>query len=365
MARAQRYRSRRPGTARATPEGERPHRDQPAGACVNENEMSVFGVSGAEEELYRHFLRNPGTSAEDLHLLLRTDAPAARCLIGRLRELGLLQPGGDDGKIFPTDPEIALARLVALRLHALHQELQRVTRSRHVIDGLRAEQGARTCPPQGIEQLEGLAQIRNRIDDLAFFARDEILSVEPYTKLSPENIARSRPLDMRCLRRGVRIRNVVVHAALQDPATAGYLRELAANGAAIRVTASTAERLLVYDRRAALVPMDTNDTSRGALLAHRSGLVSNIIALFERIWDQAEDLARATGRREGPADEGLSETEQRVLISMCTGGKDETGARELGMSVRTYRRHIADLMQMLGAGGRAQAALLARERGWI
>ncbi|MCX4969827.1 helix-turn-helix transcriptional regulator [Streptomyces sp. NBC_00654] len=332
---------------------------------MGENEMSVFGVSEAEEEIYRHFLRNPGTSADDLHLLLHSEPQVARACVARLQELGLLHPAGADLRIFPTDPEVSLARLVDLRLHALHQELQRVTRSRHIIDGLRAEQGARTPPPQGIEQLEGLAQIRNRIDDLAFFARDEILSVEPYTKLSPENIARSRPLDLRCLRRGVRIRNVVARAALQDPPTAAYLRELAAHGASIRVTSDTAERLLVYDRRAALVPLDPRDTARGALLAHRSGLVSNIIALFEKIWDQAEDLARAGGQDDAAADTGLSGIELRVLMSMCTAGKDESGARELGVSVRTYRRHVADLMQTLGAASRAQAALRARERGWI
>ncbi|MFI8436709.1 helix-turn-helix transcriptional regulator [Streptomyces sp. NPDC079020] len=332
---------------------------------MGENEMSVFGVSEAEEEIYRHFLRNPGTPTDDLHLLLHSEPQVARACVARLQELGLLHPEGADRRIFPTDPEVSLARLVDLRLHALHQELQHVTRSRHIIDGLRAEQGARTPPPQGIEQLEGLAQIRNRIDDLAFFARDEILSVEPYTKLSPENIARSRPLDLRCLRRGVRIRNVVARAALQDPPTAAYLRELAAHGASIRVTSDTAERLLVYDRRAALVPLDPRNTARGALLAHRSGLVSNIIALFEKIWDQAEDLARAGGQDDAPADTGLSGIELRVLMSMCTAGKDESGARELGVSVRTYRRHVADLMQTLGAASRAQAALRARERGWI
>ncbi|MFF1912057.1 LuxR C-terminal-related transcriptional regulator [Streptomyces sp. NPDC058239] len=332
---------------------------------MGENEMSIFGVSEAEEEVYRHFLRNPGTATDDLHLLLHTDPQVARSCIERLQELGLLHPEGSDLRIFPTDPEVALARLIDLRLHSLHQELQRVTRSRHVIDGLRAEQGARRPPPPGIEQLEGLAQIRNRIDDLAFFARDEILSVEPYTKLSPENIARSRPLDLRCLRRGVRIRNVVAQAALRDPATAAYLRELAEHGASIRVTAYTAERLLVYDRKAALVPLDPRNTSRGALLAHRSGLVSNIIALFEKIWDQADDLSQASGEDTGAADTGLSETERRVLVAMCTVGKDDAGARELGVSVRTYRRYVADLMQKLGAASRAQAALLARERGWI
>ncbi|MFF8713592.1 LuxR C-terminal-related transcriptional regulator [Streptomyces sp. NPDC015184] len=333
---------------------------------MGDNEMSVFGVSEAEEELYRHFLRNPGTVADDdLHLLLHTAPEVARACVERLQDLGLIHPEGPDQRIFPTDPEVALARLTDLRLHALHQELQRVTCSRHVVDGLRAEQGARRSSPPGIEQLEGLERIRDRIDDLAFFARDEILSVEPYTKLSPENIARSRPLDLRCLRRGVRIRNVVARAALQDAATAAYLRELVEHGAAIRVTAHTAERLLVYDRRAALVPLDPHDTSRGALLAHRSGLVSNIIALFEKIWDQAEDLSKADAEEAGADDDCLSDTERRVLVSMCTVGKDEAGARELGLSVRTYRRYVADLVQKLGAASRAQAALLARERGWI
>lgn len=329
--------------------------------------MAVFGLSATEEELYRHFLRNPGTSADDVHLLLRTadraDKDAARAL-DRLRELGLLLPAGPDGRVLPADPEQAVSRLTDRRLHELHQDLRRVTRSRHVVDGLRAEQGARTAAPQGIEQIEGLAAIRGRIEDLAFFAREEILSVEPYTRLSPENIARSRPLDLRCLARGVTIRNVVRRSALADPPTAAYLRELAAAGAHIRVAeeGEAGERLLVYDRRTVLVPLDPRDTARGALLAHKSGLVANIIALFEKIWAQAAPLDAAAGQHgESP----LSEMERRVLLAMCSVGKDEAGARELGVSVRTYRRHVADLMHLLGAASRAQAALLARERGWV
>ncbi|NEE47562.1 helix-turn-helix transcriptional regulator, partial [Streptomyces sp. SID8455] len=89
-----------------------------------------------------------------------------------------------------------------------------------------------------------------------------------------------------------------------------------------RVTTDTTERLLVYDRRAALVPLDPRDTSRGALLAHRSGLVSNIIALFEKIWDQAEELPPADGGN-GTSRGDLSAMERRVLVAMCTVGKDE------------------------------------------
>lgn len=332
---------------------------------MSENEMSVFGVSATEEDIYRHFLRNPDTPADGIHLRLHIEPDTARRCLGRLCELGLLQSTDTDELIAPTDPEVALARLVDVRLHELHQELQRVTRSRHVVDGLRAELGARSPSPQGIEQLEGLAEIRDRIDDLAFFARDEILSVEPYTRMSPENIERSRPLDLRCLRRGVRIRSVVLRKVLEDGPTAGYLRELLSHGAMIRVVEDTTERILVYDRATALVPLDPQNTSRGALLANNNGIVANIIALFEKIWDEAEDLAKVELTDGDDVAAGLSGTEQRVLALMCSVGKDEEGARELGVSVRTYRRYVADLMEMLGAASRAQAALLARERGWI
>ncbi|WP_162793359.1 MULTISPECIES: hypothetical protein [Streptomyces] len=45
--------------------------------------------------------------------------------------------------------------------------------------------------------------------------------------------------------------------------------------------------------------------------------------------------------------------------------KDEVGARQLGMSARTYPRHVADRLRTLGASSRPTAALLARERGCI
>ncbi|MFD0430435.1 helix-turn-helix transcriptional regulator [Streptomyces zhihengii] len=326
--------------------------------------MGVFGVTAREEELYRHFLRNPGTPADDVHLLLGTDPDETPGCLERLRDLGLLQPSGTDGLVTPVDPERALARLTDRRLNELHEELRRVTRARHVIDGLRAEAAARNGAAAGIEQLEGLADIRNRIDDLAFFAREEILAVETYPRLSAENIARSRPLDLRCLRRGVRIRNVVVRRALEDGPTAAYLRELTAHGAEIRVTSETAERMLVYDRSTALVPLDPQNTARGALLAHKSGLVTNIIALFEKIWDAAEDLAEVL---RPPAGGGVGADRAGAAGAHVHvhRGKDEAGARELAVSVRTYRRYVAELLQALGANSRAQAALLARERGWI
>ncbi|GEC06249.1 hypothetical protein SSP24_39040 [Streptomyces spinoverrucosus] len=326
--------------------------------------MGLLGLTALEERVYRHFLRNPGTTTEDIHLLFHAPQPEIRAALDRLSGLGVLRAGGQEGTLTAADPEIAVGLLTDRRLSELHHELQQVTRPRHLVEELRAEQGAHSSAGGGVERMTDLAQIRGRIDDLAFFAREEILSVEPYQALTPENIEHARPLDSRCLRRGVRIRSVVLKEALDDPATAAYLRELSAQGAMIRAAPGIAERVLVYDRHTALVPADPADTSRGALVAQEPGLVASILALFEKIWDQATDLDRLLGDP-APDEVSLSPMELEVLKSMCRVTKDEIGARELGVSLRTYRRLVANVLRTLNASNRAHAALLARERRWI
>ncbi|MCA1270212.1 helix-turn-helix transcriptional regulator [Streptomyces sp. 7G] len=316
-----------------------------------------------EERAYRHFLRNPGTGTEDIGVLLHSPREEVEKALAHLDELGLLRTD-EHGGVSAAAPETAVERLTEIRLRELHEQLHQVTRSRHLIAELTAEQQTRPLATQGVERLEVLRQIRDRIDDLAFFARQEILSVEPYTALTAENIAHARPLDTRCLRRGVQIRSVVLREALDHPPTVAYLRELTAQGASIRAADKLSERILVYDRRTALVPVDPSDTSRGALVTQQAGLVSNILALFEKIWAESTDLSTLIDTHSSPSDV-LSEMEQRVMEEMCRVAKDETGARNLDISVRTYRRHVADVLRILGATSRPHAALLARERGWI
>lgn len=325
--------------------------------------MAVLGIAEDEERIYRHFLRNPETAVEDIHLLLGLEPQAVEAHLTRLCAAGLLRET-TEGSVVPVDPEGAVARLVDQRLEELHEELQQVTASRRLTDSLRSEQRRPEDSPRGIEQLEELHEIRGRIDDLAFFARDEVLAIEPGAGLSSEHIRHTRPLDLRSLNRGLRFRSIVVREALQDTETLSYLRELQAHGAQIRVVDETVEGMLIYDRRASVVPMDPADPQRGALVAHEGGLVTNLVALFERIWAQGEDLTDALDGAEEPASP-LSDVERAVFRAMCSGDKDEVNARNIGVSVRTYRRHVAELMQLLGAGNRAHAALLARDRGWV
>ncbi|WP_073951074.1 helix-turn-helix transcriptional regulator [Streptomyces kebangsaanensis] len=323
--------------------------------------MSVLGLSNLEELLYRHLLRHPGARADEVHLPVNAPLHEVENALKRLLTLAVVAEGADGG-LLPSAPESVVDNLTSMRLKQLHDEMRAVTQARHLVASFRTEQESAPAEAPVVEKLESLETIRSRIDTLAFFAREEILSAEPYTALTHENIQHSRPLDLRCIKRGVRIRNIVRTEALEDPLTAGYLRELVSMGAEVRMLDEISTRILVYDRRIALTPVDPADSSRGALVAQEPGLVANMVALFEEIWSSAAELTSLGGRSER---DRLPEVEQQVLEAMCRGTKDEIGARQLGVSVRTYRRYVASILQILDAASRPQAALLARERGWI
>ncbi|WP_445396905.1 hypothetical protein ACSMX9_24200 [Streptomyces sp. LE64] len=55
----------------------------------------------------------------------------------------------------------------------------------------------------------------------------------------------------------------------------------------------------------------------------------------------------------------------RVLDLMSKGFTDDAAAKATGMSVRTYRRHVATLMNELGARSRFQAGVLAARTGLL
>nr|WP_276569203.1 LuxR C-terminal-related transcriptional regulator [Microbacterium lacticum] len=50
-----------------------------------------------------------------------------------------------------------------------------------------------------------------------------------------------------------------------------------------------------------------------------------------------------------------------VLRQLATGATDARSANLMGISVRTYRRHVAAILDTLGVRNRFQAAIAARE----
>jgi DNA-binding NarL/FixJ family response regulator len=69
------------------------------------------------------------------------------------------------------------------------------------------------------------------------------------------------------------------------------------------------------------------------------------------------------GLEGGPPDP--TGTRRLLLGQLARGAKDEQIARALGLSLRTVRRRIAEIMADLGADSRFQAGVEAVRRGWL
>lgn len=117
---------------------------------------------------------------------------------------------------------------------------------------------------------------------------------------------------------------------------------------------------VVVDGRAALVCADAA-VGRRASTIRDPGVVEAMRTLFTGIWRKS----LAAGERLDDGDRSRKEMLRQILEWLRLGVTDEVAARELSVSVRTYRRYVAEMMSLLGADSRFQAGVRAAELGLL
>jgi DNA-binding CsgD family transcriptional regulator len=153
---------------------------------------------------------------------------------------------------------------------------------------------------------------------------------------------------------GVRVRKVYNPEVL---ANAAELTDLAGVGVGIRICRTPmSHETIIIDRRIAITAGPPVDGVRNYAIVQTPDVVAGLAMLFEVTWDSGVDL----GEFEGPA---LDERSREVAQMLGSGLTDEASARKLGLSLRTYRRRVAELMELLEADSRFQAGLRARDLG--
>ncbi|MGC5412812.1 helix-turn-helix transcriptional regulator, partial [Streptomyces sp. DT225] len=94
--------------------------------------MQVLGLTKAEEDVYRHLLRNPGAESDDLHILLHCAPEETDSALRRFRELGLLK---EDGRaVSARAPEVVVGRLAERRLEELYESIRTLSHLQPIID---------------------------------------------------------------------------------------------------------------------------------------------------------------------------------------------------------------------------------------
>jgi DNA-binding CsgD family transcriptional regulator len=259
-------------------------------------------------------------------------------------------------------PEVGLAALLARRQADLINHQHRVEQGRAAIAVLLAANAGRHGREKaGVEEIHGIDAIRDRLVRLTTEIEFEVLAFAPGGSHSEGALAAGRPLDEDLLNRGVDMRSVYLDSARKDPTTLTHARWLSERGGQVRTTATLPLRMIIADRRCAMLPIDPERSKEGAVILHEPTAALALTALFEQTWATATPLGLPTPRDK----DGLSGQERALLRLLAQGDTDETVARKLGISDRTVRRLIADLTTQLGARSRFQAGARAAEQGWL
>lgn len=328
------------------------------GPSAEESTLSALGFNATEEELYRTVLRHSPVTYGALADLVEAEPQSLADRVARFVGAGLVRVAGET--IVATDPENALARLIDAegeRLRRAQHELEVVRRA---LPDLAAEHLVNRTPrgrQVGIEVIE-MNEAVEVIRELTAHSTGDLLWFRPDAWRIPEG----RKVDswvQELLRSGRRSRVIYPARVLEE--APDMVRQRAELGEHVRVLADVPGRLGVMGREAALIPTRFDLPNEQMMIIRQPSLVVSLTALFEALWERAlvvPGLDSTQGER--------STNDRRLLLDqLARGAKDEQIARVLGLSLRTVRRRVADVLDELEAGSRFQAGVEAVRRGWL
>ncbi|MCX4510420.1 winged helix-turn-helix transcriptional regulator [Streptomyces sp. NBC_01619] len=322
-----------------------------------EHRLAALGVPAADERLYRFLLARPGATVAELSAATGWDAARVRRRARSLEKRGMLTRVPSRPVRFAPAPPDVVTEVLALQRQ---EEIERARlAAAPLAEEFRNGQRVGTGPP--VQVLSGRDAIAQRFFQTQQSTKDEVLILDrpPYVAQPAEQ---QISVQGELMRRGVRYRTIYDHSSLDSPGQLGLCRELALLGEDSRVVDEVPLKLVIADRRTALVPF-VLPTEREVMVLQRSALLDALVVLFEMLWQRAVPLWPADRRT--PPEHPLSAEDERLLALSASGLTDQAIARRLGVAQRTVERRMRRIMDLLGARTRFQAGLQAAHQGLV
>ena len=155
--------------------------------------------------------------------------------------------------------------------------------------------------------------------------------------------------DLAALERGVKMRSLYQHSARRSSITHKYVAAVTARGAEVRTLDEFFNRIIVIDRRLAVIPGASGPAT--ALLIREPNLLAYLVDIFERTWERSRPF---TNRGSAAQRDIAHEQRQMTIRMLIEGHADPASAKRLGVSPRTYAGYIADLKEEFEAETRFQ-----------
>jgi DNA-binding CsgD family transcriptional regulator len=336
-------------------------------AAMGEQVLLALGLDTVCVQVYLTMHAAP--DADTVEIAERLNRPISEVIdaLDELADLTLLRPGlAPAGRLRPVSIERALHTLLRQQAEQLKAQTNALSQLQSAVTELLASKPARSdsVGHVDVETITGDETIQQRLEELALRARESVYSILPGGPQPREQLEAARPFDGEISERGVHVRAIYQSSIKSDRRNMEYVRWLSGLGADIRCAPVIPVRVLLIDNETAVLGHRQASLPYEMFVIREPGILVPLIALFELSWSTAEPIEQLEADPE--ADGAQPNAQELALLRLLAlGSTDEAAGKKLGVSVRTVRRIMADLMERLGSSSRFEAGHKATQRGWL
>lgn len=303
---------------------------------------ALFETQAAE--LYERIVAEGGLPEDDASL---AEGGAERQAFELLREIGLVVL--EEGRWLPVDPATVQSQIVAPLGQQGAELISESASWAKAFAGLAQTWRRSPAAIRGpFTEVRG-DQIDPFIGAIVADAQEELLTAQPQGGRSGRGIPAATQRDIEALDRGVRLRTLYQHSARRSTVVAEYVAAVSRRGAEVRTLDEFFNRLIVVDRRVAVIP--SHEGVSVAVVVREPSVVAYLVDMFERSWERG----RAFADHETAMVRDIAEEQRAMTIRMLVEGHpDQTSAKRLGVSPRTYAAYVAELKKEFAAETRFQ-----------
>ena len=297
--------------------------------------------------LYEETAVNGGLKEDDPRIVPGGELRPALDLLVRLN---LLVHDRGNAVYVPVDPSTVQSHVVAPMSQRGAELLGESSEWARAFAGLsQAWRRSPTAVRGPITEFHGRA-IQTFINGAVAEAEQELLTAQPQTGRERFSLKAAAARDKAAIDRGVRMRTLYQHSARRHAVTREYVAEVTGHGAEVRTLDEFFNRMIVIDRRLAIIPGPGGDDNV-AIAVQEPALVAYLVDVFERAWERARPF---TNTERSMMHDIAREQRAMTIRMLIEGHSDPVSAKRLGVSARTFAGYVADLKSEYDADTRFQ-----------
>jgi glycosyltransferase A (GT-A) superfamily protein (DUF2064 family) len=292
-------------------------------------------LSSAAARLYEEILTERGIKERDPRIA--ADRPAFNLLL----ELGLVSADREAKVFHAVDPGAVQSRVVAPLGQEGARLLDESSQWAQAFGALAQVWRKSPETARGPFTLVHDKDIDPFIAGLVAECEEEMLTAQPQAGRNRKALAEAAGRDTAMLERGMKMRTLYQHSARRQAITRKYVAAVTELGAEVRTLDEFFNRMIIIDRRVAIIP--GREDVRSAMAIREPSIVAYLADIFERTWERARPFLMS---RETSTMSSIALEQRAMTIRMLIEGhSDPVSAKRLGVSARTYAGYVADLKE--------------------